>query len=104
MEHNIMHERELTDWPSNGWELTAEAAHSHSPIINNPTTNTLHEAKWVKFVINKDLGQPMMWGCDGCGQDIVAQKLIATPCYANISLGIDNTDLAPFTDVNMLNP
>ena len=73
MEHNVLHEQELTDWPGDGWELTAEASHSHSPMINDPTTNTLHKAKWVKFVINKDSGQPMMWGCDRYSQDIVAQ-------------------------------
>ena len=104
MEHDIIHERKLTDWPGKGWELTVEASHSHSPMINDPTTNTLHKAKWVKFVIDKDLGQPMMWGCNRHSQDIVMQQLIATPCYVNISLGVDNTDLALFTDVNMLNP
>ena len=104
IEHDILYECELTGWPGNGWELTTEASHSHSPMINNPTTNTLHEAKWVKFVIDKDSGELKMWGCDGRGQDIVAQNLTAAPCYANILLGIDNTDLAPFTDVNMLNP
>ena len=103
MEHDIVHKYKLTDWLGNGWELTAEAFHSHSPMINDPTTNTLHEAKWVKFIIDKDLGEPKMWGCDRRSQDIVAQNLTATPCYANISLGIDNTNLAPFTDVNMLN-
>ena len=104
MEHNIIHKLELTDWPGDGWELTVEASHSHSPMINNPATNTLHEAKWVKFVIDKDLGEPKMWGCDRRGQDIIAQNLTAARCYANISLGIDDTNLAPFTDVNMLNP
>ena len=104
MESKKKNECELTDWPGEGWELTTEASHSHSPMINDPTTNTLHKAKWVKFIIDKDSGQPMMWGCDRCSQDIIAQKLIAAPCYADISLGIDNTDLAPFTDVNMLNP
>ena len=104
MEHDILYEWELTDWPGEGWELTAKASYSHSPMLNDPTTNTLHEAKWVKFIIDKDLGQPMMWGCDGQGKDIMAQWLIAALCYANISLRVDNTDLAPFTDVNMLNP
>lgn len=33
----------------------------------------------------------------------MVQQLITAPCYANILLGVDNTDLAPFTDVNMLN-
>ena len=61
------------DWPGEGWELTAEASHSHSPMLNDPTTNTLHKAKWVKFVIDKDSGQPMMWGYDGQGKDIMAQ-------------------------------
>ena len=104
MEHNIMHECELMDWPGDSWELTAEVSHSHSPMINDPTTNTLHEAKWVKFVIDKDSGQLIMWGCDGHGQDIIVQRLMATLCYANISLGVNDTDLAPFMDVNMLNP
>ena len=36
MEHNIMHEHELTDWPGEGWELTAEVSHSHSPMIRAP--------------------------------------------------------------------
>ena len=103
MEHDIMHEHKLTNWPGDSWELTVEASYSHSPMINDPTTNTLHEAKWVKFVIDKDSGQPMMWGCDGHSQDIVAQRLVAAPCYTNISLGVDDTNLAPFTNINMLN-
>ena len=104
MEHDVLYGQELTDWPGEGWELTTEALHSHSPMINDLATNILYEAKWVKFVIDKDSSQPMMWGCDGWGKDIVAQRLVTTPCYANISLGIDDTDLPPFTDINMLNP
>ena len=104
MEHNVLHKQELMDWPGEGWELTVEASHSCSPMLNDQTTNTLHKAKWVKFVIDKDSGQPMMWGCNRQGKDIVAQQLVAAPCYTNISLRVDDTDLAPFTDVNMLNP
>ena len=42
-------------------------------MINDPSTNVLHEAKWVKFVVNKDTGEPQMWGSDGRGKEPVAQ-------------------------------
>ena len=72
-------------------------------MINDPSTNALHEAKWVKFVINKDTGEPQMWGCDSCGKEPVAQQLTASPCYTTLASAVDDSDLAPFADINLLN-
>ena len=73
MEEDVIHREAITDWPGDGWELTEEATHLYHPMINDPNVNILHEAKWVKFVINKETGEPQMWGCDGRGKEPMAQ-------------------------------
>ena len=103
MEEDVIHRETLTDWPGDGWELTEEATHLYRPMINDPSTNVLHEAKWVKFVINKDTGEPQMWGSDGRGKEPMAQRLTASPCYTTLASAVDDTDLAPFADINLLN-
>jgi hypothetical protein len=60
-----------------------------------------HEAKYVCFMMNKERGEPEIWGTDGLNHDIVGAPLAAEPCLANINLSIDDTDLAPFIDINM---
>jgi hypothetical protein len=60
-----------------------------------------HEAKYMRFMMNKERGEPEIWGTDGLNHDIVGAPLTAEPCLANINLGIDDTDLAPFVDINM---
>ena len=103
MEEDVIHREAITDWPGNGWELTEEATHLYHPMINDPRVNILHEAKWVKFVINKETGEPQMWGSDGRGKEPVAQRLTASPCYSTLASAVDDTDLAPFVDNNLLN-
>ena len=103
MEEDVIHRETLTDWPGDGWELTEEATHLYRPMINDPRVNILHEAKWVKFVINKETGEPQMWGSDGRGKEPMAQRLTASPCYTTLASAVDDTDLAPLADINLLN-
>ena len=103
MEEDVIHRGVPTDWPSDGWELTEEATHLYRPMINDPSTNALHKAKWVKFVINKDSGEPQMWGCDGRGKEPVVEQLTTSPCYTTLASAVDDSDLAPFADINLLN-
>ena len=44
-----------------------------------------------------------MWGCDGRGKEPVAQRLMASPCYTTLASAVDDTDLAPLADINLLN-
>jgi hypothetical protein len=92
---------EANDHPGDGWEQLQEAAHSHLIIINDPEQNQLYEAKYMHFMMSKESGEPEIWGTNGLGKDIVGVLLAAEPCLANINLGVDDTDLAPFTDINM---
>jgi hypothetical protein len=52
-------------------------------------------------MIVKESGQPEIWGTDGLGKDIIGAPLMAEPCFTNINICINNTDLALFADVNM---
>ena len=56
----------------------------------------------MRFMVNKHDGKPEMWGTDSLGQDILGDPLFAEPRFDNIHLGVDNTDLAMFADINML--
>ena len=87
--------------PSIGWEESIEASHQHQVMINDPTTNLLHEAKYMRFMILKETGEPKIWGTDGIGKDIVGAPLRAEPCFVNITLGINDTDLSELTDIHM---
>ena len=103
MEEDVIHREAITSCPGDGWELAEEATHLYRPMINDPRVNILHEAKWVKFVINKETGEPQMWGSDGRGKEPIAQALFASPCYTTLASAVDDTDLAPFADINLLN-
>jgi len=43
-----------------------------------------------------------MWRTDSLGLDISGDPLYAEPHFDNVHLGIDDTDLAVFMDINML--
>ena len=87
--------------PGIGWEESIEASHQHQVMINNPATNLLHEAKYMRFMISKETEEPEIWGTDGIGKDIVGAPLRAEPCFANVTLGIDDTDLSLLTNIHM---
>ena len=84
-----------------GWEESIEASHQHQVMINDPATNLLHEAKYMCFMISKETGEPEIWGTDGIGKDIVGAPLRVEPCFANVTLGIDDTDLSSLTNIHM---
>ena len=87
--------------PSIGWKESIKTSHQHQVMINDPTTNLLHKAKYMRFMISKETGEPEIWGTDGIGKDIVGAPLRAEPCFVNITLGIDDTDLSELTDIHM---
>ena len=89
------------DHPGDNWELAATAVHTYTVLINDPTINETHEAKYLHFAIGKESNEPQIWGTDGLGHDIVASQLTAEPCFDNVNLGIDNSDLTPLSDFNM---
>lgn len=89
------------DHPADNWELTATAIHTHTVLINDPTINETHEAKYLRFAVRKESNKPQIWGTDGLGHDIVASQLTAEPCFDNVNLGIDDSDLMPLSDFNM---
>jgi len=64
--------------------------------------NMSQPAKYIRFMVNKHNGKPEMWGTDGLGLDILGDPLFAEPCFNNVHLGVDDTDLAMFADINML--
>ena len=103
MEEDVIYREAIMQCPGDSWELTEKATHLYHPMINDPRVNILHEAKWVKFVINKETREPQMWGSDGCGKEPVAQALFTSPCYTTLASAVDDTDLAPFADINLLN-
>jgi hypothetical protein len=70
-------------------------------MINNPVQNQLHEAKYMCFMMSKETGEPKIWGTNSLGKDIVGVLLAVEPCFTNMNLGVDNTDLAPFVDINI---
>jgi len=59
-------------------------------------------AKYIQFMTDKSDGELEMWGTNGIGCKISGDPLIAEPWFNNINLGVDDTDLAVFADINML--
>ena len=92
----------VDDHPGDGWELSHLAIHNHRILVHNPETNMSQPANYMRFMVSKHDGKPEMWGTDSLGQDILGDPLFAKPCFDNVHLGIDDTDLAMFVDINML--